>query len=325
MRYQNFRSFQKHLASAAPDRLCRCYLVMVPDDYERAKAIRAILAHLQERPQTAFNGEEAECRQIVGELLSPSLFGGEPVVVLDQAEKMGKKELQMLSELAAGAGNYGYLLCGARSKLSIAPAFEKAGVVFDLTEEKPWDKEKRLSEQIIERAQSGGKRLASDAVPLLFERLGSDAALLESEIDKLICFVGIRPMIERSDVFRISACSRELTFWQTAEAIVWEGESPPMDPAAFHSIIPSLRSQLQIGLKLLSLLAAKTPREEWSSFLPRLWPKMLEKRSAQAAKLGRSFFKNGLDLLFHIELLSRTGAGREGALLDLFRMRLHVQ
>jgi DNA polymerase III delta subunit len=85
MRYQNFRSFQKHLASAAPDRLCRCYLAMVPDDYERAKVIRMILAHFQERPQTAFNGEETECRQIVSELLSPSLFGGEPVVVLDQA------------------------------------------------------------------------------------------------------------------------------------------------------------------------------------------------------------------------------------------------
>jgi hypothetical protein len=97
-----------------------------------------------------------------------------------------------------------------------------------------------------------------------------------------------------------------------------------MDPAAFHSIIPSLRSQLEMGLKISELLAADTPRGEWAAFLPRAWPKMLEKRSAQAMKLGRSFFKNGLDLLFQIELLSRTGAGREGALLDLFRMRLHV-
>jgi DNA polymerase III subunit delta len=325
MRYQNFRSFQKHLSSAAPDRLCRCYLAMVPDDYERRQAIQAILSHFQDRPQTVFNGEDAGVSKVADALLSPTLFGGEPVVVLEAAEKWGKKELQTLSELASGERTYGYLLCGARSRVSIAAAFEKAGVVFDLTEEKPWDKEKRLSEQIVERAESGGKRLSSDAIPLLFERLGSDAALLESEIDKLICFTGTRPMIERSDVFRISACSRELTLWQTAEAIVWEGESPPIDPASFHSIIPSLRSQLQIGLKISDLLASNTPREVWSSFLPRLWPKLLEKRSIETAKRRRSFFENGLHLLFQIELLSRQGSGREAALLDLFRLRLHVK
>jgi DNA polymerase III subunit delta len=324
VRYQNFRAFRKHLASAAPDHLCRCYLVVVPDDYERAVAIQAILAHFQGKPHITLNGEDAVCREAADALLSPSLFGGEPVVVLDDAEKMGKKELQALSDLAGRSPPYGYLLCGARSKTSISAAFEKAGVVFDLADEKPWDKEKRLAEQISERVQNASKRLASDAIPLLFERLGSDAALLDSEIDKLVCYVGTRPMIERSDVFRISASSRELTLWQMAEAVVWEGENVSVDPSAFHSFLPALRSQLQTGLKLADFLAANIPREEWSAYLPRIWPKTLEKRSGQAAKLGRSFFKKGLDLLFSVELLSRTGsAAHEGALLDFFRMKLH--
>lgn len=323
MRYQNLRAFRKHLASAAPDHLCRCYLAAVPDDYERGIALQAILSQFPECPHITLNGGEAVCRQVADALLSPTLFGSEPVVVLDEAEKMGKKELQALIDLAGRSPLYGYLLCGARSKTALTAAFEKAGVVLDLADEKPWDKEKRLAEQIAERVQNAGKRLASDAIPLLFERLGSDAALLDSEIDKLVCFVGTRPMIERSDVFRVSAASRELTLWQTAEEIIWEEESASADPATFHSLVPALRSQLQTGLKLTDLCASNTPREEWTSYLPRLWPKILEKRSAQAARLGRSFFKNGLDLLFQIELLSRTGAAHEEALLDFFRISLH--
>ena len=323
MRYQNFRAFRKHLASAAPDHLCRCYLIAMPDDYERGMAIQEILSYFPGRPLIRLNGNEAVCRDISEALLSPSLFGGEPVAILDEAEKMGKKELQALSDLIAQASLYGTLLAGARSKTPLSASFEKAGVVFDLADEKPWDKEKRLGEQISEKVQTSGKRLASDAIPLLFERLGPDAALLDSEIDKLICFVGERPMIERSDVFRISAASRTSTLWETAEKIVWEGEAASVDASTFHGLVPAIRSQLQIGLKIADLFASNTPREEWSSYLPRIWPKVLEKRSAQAARLGRSFFKHGLDLLFEIELLSRTGSAREGALLDFFRNSLH--
>lgn len=322
MRYQNIRAFQKHLASAAPDHLSRCYLAMVPDDYERGSAIRSILSHFAGRPRIALNGDGVLCREIADALLSPSLFGGDPVVVLDGAEKMGKKEIQSLSDLVAASQLYGYLICGTSSKTALAASFEKVGVVLDLSEEKPWEKEKRLAEQMSERAQNGGKRLAPDAIPLLFERIGTDPAILDSEIDKLICFVGTRLTIERSDVFRIASSSRQSTLWQLAEELVWEGRNGSIDSGTFHALVPVLRNQLQIGLKLVELMASNTPKTEWSTYVTKLWPKLLEKRSSQAMQLGRNYFKKGLELLFEIELLSRTQSGREEALLDYFRMAL---
>gem|GEM_PF-927669 len=322
MRYLSLRAFRKHLASAAPDHLCRCYLAAIPDDYERGAAIRDVLSYFPGRPRMSFNGTEAACRDLSEALSSPSLFGGDPVVVLDEAEKMGKKELAALAELAM-APLYGYLVCGARTKGVLGAAFEKAGVVFDLSEEKPWEKEKRLAEQIADQAQSLGKRLASDAGPLLFERIGPDPALLDSEIEKLACFVGTRPTIERSDVFRVSALSRASALWQIAEGIVWEGEIPPPGDSPFHGLVPALRSQLQIGLKISELSASGTPRSEWSGHLPKVWPKLLDKRIGQVAKLGSRYFQHGLDLLFQIEILSRTGSSSEEALLDLFRMSLY--
>jgi DNA polymerase-3 subunit delta len=297
----------------------------VPDDYERGAALKMILAYFKERSPVFLNGADAVFSSISDALLSPSLFGGEPLIVLDEAEKMGKKELQALADLVVQAPLHATLLSGARSKTPLSAAFEKVGVVFDMADEKPWDKEKRLAYRMVERVHSAGKRLASDAVPLLFERLGPDLALMESEIDKLICFVGEKPTIERSDVFRISASSRKSTLWQMAEEIVWDGAAAGLDSESFYGLVPALRSQLQLGLKLTELIAANSPREEWNVFLPRLWPKVLEKRQVDAQKLGAHFFQRGLETLFQIELLSRSGNPKEGALLDFFRISLHAK
>lgn len=323
MRYHNFRAFCKHLQSAAPDHLCRYYFVAVEDDYERKMAVSAVLSYFPKSSIVRLSGTSVCCRELIELLFSPSLFGGESLVFLDDADKVGKKEIQTLSSLMSSASPCGYFLSASRSKTILSSTFEKVGVVLDLIDEKPWDKEKRLTEQVGERVARAGKRIAADALALLFERLGMDAAFLDSEIDKLVCFIGEKPMIERSDVFRVSAL-REKQVWQMVEEIVWEGGAYFIDASFFHTLIPALRSQFQTGLKILDLLDQATPRDQWSLYLPRIWPKMLEKRISQVMRLGRIYFLRGLELLFDVECLSRTGSTREHALLDFFRFSLQA-
>lgn len=322
MKYQNLKSFQKHLASAGSQQLCRVYLVAVQDDFERAKAIDAILSYIPTSPNR-FLGSDCNLIDVLDAMQSMSLLG-ESVVVLDEVEKLSKKQVQTLSgHLTAPAG---YVLFGTRSKTALSNAVEKEGVILDLLEEKPWDKEKRLTEQLIERAKGVGKRLGADAAGLLLERIGVDSALLDSEIDKLICFVGDRLGITREDILQISPLSKTSTLWQTAEDVVWEGgEFPSVDSTAFHGLIPALRNQLHLGLTLAILIEEKCPAEEWASYLPKLWPKTLEKRSSQAARLGASFFRKGLEKLFDLELTSRSNSTQYRALLDLFRAQLYVR
>lgn len=323
MKYQNLKSFQKHLSSAAPHHLCRVYLIAIADDFERTKALDQILAYLV-NPPTRFSGADCSPRDVLDALQSLTLLGGEPIVVVDEVEKMAKKELQRLCDHLNFSS--GYALFGARSKTPFAALAEKEGVVLDLLEEKPWDKEKRLAEQLADRAKNAGKRLGADGAQLLFERLGVDPALLESEIDKLICYVGDRSAITREDILELSPASRTSTLWQMAEEIVWEGgELPSLDAASFHGLIPALRSQLHLGLSLATLIEETCPADQWSRFLPKLWPKTLEKRSSQAARLGSPYFCKGLDKLFEIELLSRTHSTQYRALLDLFRAHIHVR
>jgi DNA polymerase III subunit delta len=323
VKYQNLKSFQKHLASAAPHNLCRLYLVAIHDDFERAKALDQILSYLSTAPNR-FSGAHCELRDCLDAMQSLSLLG-ESVVVLDEAEKLSKKELETLSQsLSAPAG---YVLFGVRSKTaSLAAIVEKEGVILDLLEEKPWDKEKRLSEQLIDRAKNAGKRLAPEVGPLLLERLGIDPALLESEIDKLICYVGERPVIISDDILAISPASRTATLWQTAEDVIWEGgEFPTLDSTGFHALLPALRNQLHLGLALSTLIEEKRPSDQWTRYLPKLWPKTLEKRSSQAARLGSSYFRKGIEKLFDIELQSRSSSTQYRALLDLFRAQLHAR
>lgn len=318
MKYQNLKSFQKHLSSAAPHNLCRVYLIAIGDDFERAKAIDAILSYLS-TPATRFSGAECSLRDVIDATQSMSLLG-DSVVVLDEVEKLAKKQIQTLCDTLNFSS--GYVLFGARSKTALAALVEKEGVVLDLSEEKPWDKEKRLAEQLIERAKTLGKRLSPECAPLLIERLGTDAAVLDSEIDKLACYVGDRPLISQEDILKISPVSRASTLWQTAEEVIWEGAPfSSIDSTAFHGLVPALRGQLHLGLTLATLIEERRPSDEWNQYLPKLWPKTLEKRSSQAARLGSTYFRKGLEKLFEIELLSRSNCTQYQALLDLFHAR----
>lgn len=321
MRYQNLKSFQKHLKSAAPQHLCRIYLIAIADDFERAKAFDEILRYFPIEP-TRLSCDKSALADCMNAMQSMSLFG-ESMVIIDEIEKLSKKEVQTFTD-SLGTSS-GFILIGSRSKLSnLFGSVEKEGVVLDLLDEKPWDKEKRLSEILSERATLAGKRLFPDAAHLLFERLPLEPALLESEIDKLICYVGDRPTIAKEDVLAISPLSQSSTLWSQAEEIVWEGaECPIIDSAGFHGLIPALRSQLHIGLCLATLIEEKRPSEEWSRYLPKLWPKTLEKRASQAARLSPTYFRERLEKLFEIELLSRSNSTQYTALLASFQAAGH--
>jgi DNA polymerase-3 subunit delta len=310
MKYQNLKSFQKHLASAAPNNFCRVYFVGIADDFERAKVLDSILACIAtpDAMVTHMSGNEIELRDLFDAMQSPSLFSGAPIIVLDEAEKLSKKQM----EAVIACPVQGYLLIGSRTKAAtLANGVEKEGVVLDLTDEKPWDREKRLADLLV------------DALSLLFERLDKDLSLLESEIDKLICYVGEQNQITREDVLNISAVSRNVSLWQTAEEVIWEnGEIPAVE---FHAFIPALRSQLHLGLTLATLIETRCPADQWNAFLPKIWPKTLEKRSSQAARLGSAYFRKGQEMLYEIELLSRGASTQYRAMLDLFRTQLRMK
>ncbi len=319
MRYMNKASFLKAIRASAPNHLSRIYLVAIPDDFERSQVIDEIIRIIGKDP-ARFSGSGLNLGALHEHLSTVSLFGGEPIAVVDEAEKIIKASLPQVPTIL----HAGYLILGAKAKTPLAGAVEKEGVALDLLEEKPWDKEKRLVEEVQKLVVNAGKRITPDATALLFERIEKDAAILKTEIEKLICYAAESDQITSTDVMAIVSANRNHTFWQAAEEIVWERKQPALvlDDATFHPIVPILRAQLQLGLKIATLLETDTAKEQWGQVIGKIYPKTLEKRTVQAAQLHSTYFRQGLKYLFEIELLSRTQTTAYGALLDLFRLQL---
>lgn len=320
MKYQNLKSFQKHLSSAAPHNLCSLYLALVKDDFERGKVMDKISSFFPD-PPNYLSCSQAVLRDCLDALRSISLFG-ESLTILDEVEKLSKADLMVLLEHLKETT--GYVILGSRSKVeSLASFVEKEGVVFDLLDEKPWDKEKRVVDLIVEQLQNADKKLAPGGSDLLLERVGLDWALLTTEVDKLICYLGDRSTVSLQDIVNLCPVSKTATLWQTAEEVIWEGEEfGSFDSSSFHGMIPALRGQLHLGLCLATLIEEKRPSSEWGQFLPKLWPKTLEKRSSQAARLGSTYFRKGLERLLDIEILSRSDSTQYMALICLFKAHL---
>lgn len=326
MRYTNLSAFQKHLASSSPHHLCRLYLIAGSDDFERKKALDLILSYaaLPDSLVVRLSGIESTSFHVLDALNSPSLFGQEPIVLVDEADK------KLLDALAAWFKkeplSFGYLFLGTKSKAG-ASFVETQGVVCDLLEEKPWEKEKRWMDLLSEMAKSAGKRLAPEAAVLLLKRLDSDAALLSMEMEKLLCYSSDQSVIGCADVEKVSAASRSHTLWQIAESVVWDKGFPVaqadlQEASFFHGLLGGLRQQLSIGMKMHQLMASHTPLSEWGPYFPKMWGKAIEKKADRARELGAAHFRKGLDNLFEIELLAKSSSVPTEALLDSFRLKL---
>jgi hypothetical protein len=77
-----------------------------------------------------------------------------------------------------------------------------------------------------------------------------------------------------------------------------------------------------IGIKMHALQASNVPFAQWAPHFPKLKPKALEKKREAALNLSSLYFRKGLDHLFELELLAKSGSMQNDALLDLFRLNL---
>ena len=317
MRYATFKAFEHHLADSAPLHLSHLYLVAVPNESERKRALDLILSYLKE--PFLIQLPQGKIAEVSEALHTQPLFGGEPVVIVENADS------ELLKEFSKQPISFGYLLLATHSKASIPKNFEIQGVILDLTEEKPWDREKRLVEMLHDKAKTLGKELSPDAAAWMLEHLEPDCDLLFGELEKLICYCASKRMVERSDAEAICTKNRTRALWFLAEDLVWEQTDRLTDDEirdSFHPLLALVRTQLSIGLKMHELFESGVPYLEWGGYFPKLRPKALEKKAHHAKRLGKAYFRNGLDHLFQIDFLSKSSSVSNEALCDLLRVKL---
>ncbi|MCB1109274.1 MAG: hypothetical protein KDK44_06420, partial [Chlamydiia bacterium] len=244
--------------------------------------------------------EDPEIAQ--NELYCFSLLGDYPVIYLDKIKKI------FTPSVPRGA----FLILGMSKPMAKLPE----GVTLDLSKEKPWDKDKRIKDQIVSKAQAAGKPLDHPALEYLFGAIGPDQALLERELEKLICFAQDKKSIDLTSVQTLVMPSVQQSTWQIAEQIVWEKRLPKqISSNDFPVLVGSIRYQLELGLALCTL----TP-EQFQEHYPKLRPRAVDKY--RNCHLPLSFFEKGLQALYKAERLFKDGISNGGLCLDLFMGQL---
>ena len=332
MKFQQLSAFEKHLEKASPDHLSRVYLVVAPCPFERKRICERICGAIQKKEQKisvltfdAVEGWAKACE----ELDTICFLSGHRIVILDEADKLKKSSLEALTAYLAKPSPYIYLILSASAAKHFSHMYEqgkKELIVCDLSAEKPWERERRLKDQLLKMAASEKKVLTREAADMLLERIGTDLAQLELEMSKLFCYCLDRPQIAVEDVQTLCHAERSASIWKMAEAIVWQEKTVSMDDAAwelssFLPLLGNVRSHVQQGMQFAVHLEEGKPVHEIS--LPFFKPQLLEKITPIVRERGTAFFKKALAVVFEIEMLAKNSGLSPSLLLDLLAAKMH--
>ncbi|MFS8563499.1 MAG: hypothetical protein LVR00_03910 [Rhabdochlamydiaceae bacterium] len=229
MKYYNLASFDKHLREAFPDHPSPTYLIVTSCPFERrqiAQKIFSLIAKKEEAFFQTFDSQATTIDTILTDLNTSSLFGGKGVIFFDGLESV--KPLTTLTEYVSQPSPFSFLILGSSSSKSLTDLYQKGKkemVVLDLSEEKPWDKERRIHEWLVQEAKAEGKHLPSEVAVALIDKVGPVMPALHQEIEKLLCFIGDREVISLADVQALCHCLPEANGWQLAEKVIWNKDA----------------------------------------------------------------------------------------------------
>lgn len=269
---------------------------------------------------------------LIQQLNTRPLFGSFALLFFDGVERLKKEEAEGLLYYLINPSHSSFLVLGASSSKILGEMYQKAKkemVVLDLSDEKPWERQRRLAEELAEEAKKAGKTVSSEAAAYLFEHVGLDMPGLCQELAKLVCFVGERPLIQKADAEKICVSRVELTSWQLSEKVIWGKESigaeKKEDLSFILPFIGGLRYQLQIGLQLAELAQKGASGQEIARLLPQLRPQTLDKYLPIVRQKKAAYFRKGLHALFELEFSAKSASIDLGTLFDRFLAKLRYE
>lgn len=192
------------------------------DRFLRAEMLTRLVARSTEEDAfgpTHFDGERAALAEVLDEVRTPSLLGGNRIVIVDEADELITRFREKLERYCAAPATNGclILLCDSLPKNQrIYKAIAACGEI--VTVEAP--KGRALVGWIIERAKEiHGKSIAADAVDLLRAQIGDIPGALDTELAKLAAYVGDRPDIRTADIEILTDCHREEIIFAVVDAL----------------------------------------------------------------------------------------------------------
>lgn len=322
MKLTSTRAFEKHLEDAYPKHFAAHYLLMIKEDEERrlaAKTAERILSKLLTHPKMSTESKPAnkwKIGDLLGELLSSGFFDATRLILVHEIEDYNKEDLDKLIPYLENP-NPSIKLVLTTSGISKASNFyklcEKNGVVLEIGEEKPWEKEKNVVEWLNHRAKEHGKSWHPQALQTLFKQIGPDKSILEQELFKLVCYVGERPTVTAQDVLDVCLTQNVQNNWLLGESLLKKDFKTALEAsraaleegANIIQIIRLVRSQFATQLQIATILENGMGPAEVVGQFPYMKGSMLERNLQIAQRLGSEKLKKGLMAIDSTELQAK--------------------
>lgn len=311
MKYDQMRPFEKHLEGAAPKHFSNLYLIISKDDGERKVATDTLLRFLLNGQSNrdlvlfTFDGDSSSTEEVLSELETVSFLTDKKVILIQNGDKLKKAAMEALQSYFSRPHRSHYLAITA-SAINRGSTFykkaEKEGVILDVPEAKPWEKEKRCSDWIGQQAAALRKGISSQTCQYLVKQVGTDQLLLQQELNKLYCFVGDRPEITMHDVGTICVSVNMETVWQLGEALFRRDaamalriiQSQLASGVVFLVLLRQIRNQFQTEFQICSILASGGNPHDIAAEFPYMRGAILDRHIQMAQGYGMSRFKQAM-------------------------------
>lgn len=324
MKYSQFRAFEKHLQSAAPDRFSPVYCFIGKDSQERALAFDTLKKSLNIKEVIRYESEGE--KEFLRDLDTPSLFQEKRLLYFHIGEKVSKT--LKIGPIPPST----FVVFSAESispKSSFYQAVEKAGVILEMGEEKPWEKEKVLAEWLLDKASKEGKTLSSDAVNLLVRGCAPSLAVLYQEWEKLLIYSGDQKTIQAKDVEAICVLNPLDSSWALGEAILQKNAKLALEAGcrvldqgqAIFALLRQLRHQMMTALQLASAKESGSLELVRAKF-PYLKGQMFDRQLAAACGWGSMRLARAIERIDTYEFKAKDAFDDPKLLLNMLILRL---
>jgi DNA polymerase-3 subunit delta len=339
VKYDNLRAFEKHLESAAPQHFAPIYTILAKEEAALKEAayilIKALLPDQKNRDLhlLQFHTPPEQHSTIFMEADAFSLFASKQVIWLQQADKFKKEQMDLLLTYLQRSSLPHYLIFSA-SNLNKNSLFykvlEKEGVVLELSEMKPWEKEKGLMEWLQRLVAKEQKVMAPSTCQLFIHRCGVDVPMLQQELYKLFCYVGERQQIVPQDIEAICVATNTHTIWQLGEALFYWNSAVALnishallrDGQPLLPLLRQLRSQFQTHYQIATVLAQGGTAQHVIQDFPYMKGQILEKHLHMVQSYGLSYLKKGLLFIDAAEIQAKTVSIEDDLLIECLLIKL---
>lgn len=316
MKYTALQPFLKHLRDAAPAHCASLYFLVAKEPHTRKEALKMVKEKL-EGEWTVYEAKRLEPRILAEEVGSYTFFSRKRVICIDNIHELNKTtQTQLETLLEKPIADLTFVLSGEswNRGTKFYKNAEKQGVILDVPDEKPWEKERSIRQWLIDYVQKEGYQLQPEAVQLMLQQLGTDALLLEQELQKLFLYTIEKKRITIEDVTAICGVVNVRNIWQLGDAVLKRDSAQAIsiakalmaDGLPFFSLMTQLRTQIQNKFQVCSILTTGGGLADVAAHFPYMKGRILEQNCQLAQGYGLERFRRAVITFADTELRAKS-------------------